>query len=539
MKTLWDKLVEGLGYDIQPSPQQQAIWKVMELSAGKVQTIQFTAFNKSIVADFENKWGWLVQELRSIGVSLAFSTMHSLGFKAVQRAFGKVQVNSYRVQDIISELLEKDIRDLRRSKPVVIKAVEDLVGLCKMNLIYAQLDSEDVLRKAAIESQIGFKETTQEITCSLFDLLKASFYPSKLAELASYYDVDLNGNSDEVFDLVPRVLERCKDIRRDGCIDFNDMIWLPVILHLPVYKYDLLLVDECQDLSRVQQALAKMTGQRLIMVGDSKQAIYGFAGADAESMKRMEQELSATDRGCLHLPLTVTRRCGKAIVKEAQKIVPEFSAHETNPEGKVSSRKFKADNDGTGSYHRVVQDGDMILSRVNAPLVSECFRFIKAGRKANIQGRDIGAGLVKTIAKLCKPLEPEFVAIPTLIQGLSDWLYKEQAKEQAKRNPNDAKLINLQDRHDCLLCFTEGCETAQQMIRKVEQVFTDDHGNGGIRLSSIHKAKGLEAKRVFFIRTAEAPCPHPMSRSDWEKQGEQNLLYVGITRAIEELIWVS
>jgi ATP-dependent exoDNAse (exonuclease V) beta subunit len=62
------------------------------------------------------------------------------------------------------------------------------------------------------------------------------------------------------------------------------MIYLPVALDLPMPKYDLLLIDEAQDLSKCQQALAKKAGRRLVFVGDPKQALYGFCGADSKSL---------------------------------------------------------------------------------------------------------------------------------------------------------------------------------------------------------------------------------------------------------------
>jgi len=520
------KRVKGLPTALIPSPQQAKVWESMELSKGKVQTICFVAFNKSVATELQSR----------VPAGCDAMTMHSLGFKAVQKAFGRVQVNSFRVQDIISELLEKDIRELRRTKPEVIKATEELVGLCKMNLT---LDGVGT-------ATAGYDQA----------------FEMNLEQLASYYDVDTNGHATEIFDLVPRVLERCKDVAHDGCIDFNDMIWIPVVLDLNVYKYDILLIDEFQDCNRCNHALAKKAGKRLICCGDPKQAIYGFAGADAQSMARMEKELASTERGCLHLPLTVTRRCGKAIVAEARKIVPDFEAFETNPEGKISRMALngcgeKGDLNRPTNYRLTVQDGDMILCRCNAPLVSECFRFIRAGRKANIQGRDVGAGLIKTVQKVMKGyapsadyLEPEenartgrpatdSVEMMSLHRRLDDWLYAEQRKEREKRNPSEQRLVNLQDRRDCLMCFTEGANRVEDVIRKIEQVFTDDKSSAGIRLSSVHKAKGLEADRIFILTPKESPMPHPMAKLPWEKEGELNILYVAITRAKNELIYVS
>ncbi len=293
-------------------------------------------------------------------------------------------------------------------------------------------------------------------------------------------------------------------------------------------------------------------GERLILCGDEKQAIYGFAGVDSESMERMKQNLDATPQGCQVLPLTVTRRCGRAIVKEAQKIVPDFEAHESCGEGKISYSRMEEEYAGAGGgdqdrirfapYREKVEDGNMILCRVNAPLVSECFKFLKRGRRAGIQGRDIGQGLISTIRKLQNSVPISHTLgteLEALITYLGDWLHNETRREQAKRNPNEAKLIALQDRHDCILCFTEDQETVEGVIKKIEDIFTDAKNGLGIKLSSVHRAKGLEANRVFILQPEGAECPHPMAKSAWQREQEMNLLYVAITRAKEELVYVS
>lgn len=481
--------VLGLESDLIPSPQQQAVWEAMELSAGKVKTIGFCAFNKSIATELQTR---LPQGCEA-------ATLHSLGFKVVKNAFGRVvSVNQYRVSNIISEIVRMDVYDLRRDKPVFLRLVERLVGLCKMNL--------------------------------------ADPTPDALTDLIAHHDIDTDGIRDmnEVFSTVPAVLERCKDVRKDYSIDYDDMIWLPVVLGLPVVAYDMLLVDEAQDLNRCQQALAKSYGKRLILCGDDKQAIYGFAGADCDSLPRMGRELGETDRGCQVLPLTVTRRCGKAIVRKAQEIVPDFEAFESNPEGIVSQGCYPSKSlTPEKSFMSRTADGDMVLCRCNAPLVSTCFKFLRMGRKAQIQGRDIGQGLISTIKKA------KANSITDLQSKLDKWLYAEKSKENAKRNPSEEKLIALEDRYDCLCMFMENAATVDEVIRKIESIFTDNKTNPGVKLSSIHKAKGLEADRVFLLQLKKARVPHPMAKTAWAQEQEMNLLYVAITRAIHELVIVT
>lgn len=499
------KDMRGCPTSITPSEQQEAVWKQLRLSEG-ARFVGMTAFNRSIATELQNRVPHGVDAM----------TMHSLGFKAVRKAFPSVNVEQYRTHNILEELLDTDIRTLRKTRNPFLMAVDELVRLVKVNLV--PLDDT------------GDYDDGQGVR-------------AVLDELASYYDVGLNdddGNDmrDEVYALVPRVVEHCRDVTADNSIDYNDMIWLPVALGLPVFRYNLLIVDEAQDLNRCQQALARMAGDRLIFIGDPAQAIYGFAGADCDSIPRTVRELGATRRGCEVLPLTVTRRCGRAIVEEAKRIVPDFAAHEDNPPGLVRRAKYTRDRDGREipfgqSYLSEVKAGDMCLCRVNAPLVSQCMRLLRRGVKAYVQGRDIGASIIRTIEKF------EAESVTDLVAKTSDWLAAETKKENAKRNPSEDRLISLQDRADCILAFTEGADSVSGVMDRVTWIFSDTDDRTAVRYSSIHKAKGLEARRVFFLRPKGAGCPHPMASSDWQRAQEQNLLYVAITRAIEELVHVS
>lgn len=485
------RVMRGQKSKFKPSSQQKDIWESMVLSKD-AKTICFAAFNKSIATELQER----------VPEGCNAMTMHSMGFKAIRKQFDNIEMNNFRVDDIILNILGFDGHyDCNKRFPGLLKATKNIVSLCKMNLI----------------------DGTNE---------------SDLWELCHRHDIDLNGESRKVFDLIPQVLDQCKQVDQDHKIDFNDMIWLPVILKLPVFKYQLLLVDECQDLNRCQQSLAMMAGQRLILVGDTKQAIYGFAGADSESMSRMLSHLKQNG-GCQILPLTVTRRCGKAIVKEAQRYVPDFEAHKLNSEGAITQSKFKEEKgsaNDTELYRQQVSQGDMILCRVNAPLVSECFKFLSEGRKSQIQGRDIGQSLINTIDKL------KATNIGDLISKLSIWLSNEETKENKKRNPNENYLINLRDRHDCIICFAnnfEPTEITEQVKEKINDVFTDNKQIESILLSSIHKAKGLEAQHVFLLQPEGASIPHPMAKSEWQIAQEYNILYVAITRAIDTLTYVS
>ena len=57
-----------------------------------------------------------------------------------------------------------------------------------------------------------------------------------------------------------------------------------------------------------------------------------------------------------------------------------------------------------------------------------------------------------------------------------------------------------------------------------------------VLLSSIHRAKGLEAERVFLL--FPDTLPHPKATQEWAKAQEFNLKYVALTRAKKDLFFV-
>lgn len=537
-------------FQVVPSAQQQAVWDALALSAGKVTTITYCAFNKSIVTEFGEEWGWLVEMLKGVGVTLNFATVNSLGNKSVYRAFGKVDVKSGHVENLIADVLGRDVWELRGDKNMqtVLSATNELVGLCKLTL--AGWTEEDGFDPANVD----------------YDTLD---------QLAAHYDVELDGSRERVFTLVPQILERCLDVRRNRVVDFNDQNWIPIVLNLPIDKAGLGLADESQDFPRAKQEFIRRSCNRVICVGDENQAIYGFAGADTDSMNRMARLLNVDES----LTLTSTRRCGKAIVRKAQEVVPEFEAHESNGEGLVREARYTdLDKDRqpilengvrVRTYHDEVGDGDMVLCRVNAPLVGQALKFLKAGRKVVLRGRDFGGQLASFVRKI-NAKDPT-----DLMTQVETWVVVECKKENAKRNPSEARLMAISDKLECIQAFCDGAKTVDEVLQKIDLVFAGKvcprckkHFNEttdtcpeyhcktipnpvtgwkegpkllrpeGILFSSIHRAKGLESDRVFFLMPKGGECPHPMAKSAWQRQQEKHLWYIACTRAREELVLV-
>jgi hypothetical protein len=273
---------------------------------------------------------------------------------------------------------------------------------------------------------------------------------------------------------------------------------------------DRVFVDETQDLNRCQVELALRAcapGGRICAVGDDRQAIYAWRGADPEAVPRMIDRLDAKV-----LPLSVTYRCARQIVKVANEIVPDLEAAPGAAEGLVA-------NATEDRLKREARPGDFILSRTNAPLVGLCLSFLAEGRPATVAGRDVGAGLTNLIRK------SRARSVPELCAWVDDW-----AKQEAKRLEQKGKdRSGPKDKADCVRKLAEGARSVDEVLNTIQTLFSDKDDGSRIVLSTTHRAKGLERDRAWVLRDT-------YRRNSTE---EENLWYVAVTRAKRELLLVQ
>jgi DNA helicase-2/ATP-dependent DNA helicase PcrA len=112
-----------------------------------------------------------------------------------------------------------------------------------------------------------------------------------------------------------------------------------------------------------------------------------------------------------------------------------------------------------------------------------------------------------------------------------------------------SKYPNYESRIDDLrqlMAFADQYSSLEDLLSELalltsmdrEQETPQAGGNGSLKLSSVHQAKGLEWSAVFVIWLAEGKFPSVRSLSDANGQGEEEerrLFYVAVTRAQDEL----
>jgi len=519
MQSASDDYRARLGLTWDPSGYQRAIWHWVEhgrgsavveavAGSGKSTTIKhaarlltgdglFLAFNKSIAEE-------LARELPD---NMVASTIHSHGFGAVRRA-GRTRVDSRKYRTWVREVRDdaKRGRFFGRTLPQAAASLLDhkprswpdqeivrLLDLARLDLMDPELPEGD--------------------------------FAGEIEDLAMRHGIDWAPQYDGVVPLVvQRLMRRGRDSR--STIDFTDMVWLPVVLGLRPQRYGWIFVDECQDLSRAALALITTStkrGGRILFVGDRRQAIYAFAGADAGAF-------AATVDYCRGqtMPLSVCYRCPTSALDLAREHCRQIEARPGAPAGEVRDLEAEEICDD-------VREGDMVLCRVNAPLVRLCFRLIGAGVAAQVRGRSIGEGLAK-IAREAEGLAPAWERFG---QGLDAWASRQHDVLARKIDDEDRLADALDQLADRILCLRviwarSEAKSLRDLEDAISEIFSDDRAS--VQLSSVHRAKGLEAPRVYLL--CPELMPSPRARTPEQRTQENNLIYVALTRCQESLVFV-
>lgn len=440
-----------------------------------------------IVLSFNKHIAMEIGELLPPGVRS--STVHSVGYNACKRHLNNPTVDTGKLNLIIDEVLpnNRDEFDL---------AENPHADILQRNEDRRTIKSLITLIKGTLD------EVTQE----------------NIANLIAKFSIEANQPASYYMHYINEIIDLC--MRHTKTIDYDDMIWLPVMLGLPIPKYDFIFGDEGQDFNPCQmQFLSRMIGNnsKVIIVGDRNQSIYGFRGADCEAMAKFQRLLDATP-----MPLYISYRCPRLVVNLAQELVPELKAAPNAIDGELLQMKAE------DCYDKAKDDNDMFICRTNAPLLPAVFALIKRGKKAVMKGRDFGKNLISLI---------EMVGGHTLnamLEKLEDWSKKELSKLHSM-DANDATIQVHLDKIECIEFLAMQYENLLELKSGIRSIFDDD--KKGITCATAHRSKGLEANNVYILRPDL--MPFPFVKQEWEVLQEKNIQFVAWTRAKKKLVFVE
>lgn len=239
-----------------------------------------------------------------------------------------------------------------------------------------QYKATDIVRE---EKRLQFlKELVEKEELELED--EKEFLISVLGEISSvkgemldldhYYSKNC---SEEIF---KRLYSGYDDkMRRAGLIDFDDMLVMcyelfkerPDILAAWQGKYKYVLIDEFQDINRLQYEIIRMLAKpedNLFIVGDDDQSIYRFRGAKPEIMLGFEKDYPAAKR----VLLDINYRSTQEIVTPALQLIEHNKTR--------FKKHIRADGArGKEIITKVWQD----VQEENAAIVEEIKAYLKLG----------------------------------------------------------------------------------------------------------------------------------------------------------------
>jgi DNA helicase-2/ATP-dependent DNA helicase PcrA len=340
-----------------------------------------------------------------------------------------------------------------------------------------------------------------------------------LIRLAQRFGIAPRASGYWIFDGVASILDEGKRLARaELAYDFTDMIWLPMVWQLRMPEIDFITVDEAQDLNALQREFVlqmRAPGGRILWCGDPKQSIMGFAGADVESFNEIQRRTNAKQ-----LPLSISYRCPASHVRKAQALVPTIEARPGAPEGVlevISEEQLIA----------MAERGDMIICRRTAPLLGMALKFIASGKPARVRGQEgfdkSLSGLIQLIVKKTR------CTFATFETGVNQFISGERRRLEGRENAQ-RQLETTNDKCQSLLAIyrNSAARTLDELAKEISTIFED--ASAAILLSTVHRAKGLEADRVFVLQYDSMPLEWE-GQQKWEREQEEHIEYVALTRA--------
>lgn len=474
------------------SPYQEGIFAFIERGSGNaiVEGVAGCGKSTTIEEGFRRASGHrivlsfnraIAEEQKKRGVNA--STFHSITYTAVTKDRRSYTVTQNKLHKLVNE-------NLTGSRAEMYGAfITKLVGLGR---------------------QVG-------IGCLVDDTSEAWF------ELVEHHELEIDKKGATIEMGVELASELLGWSNKSKLFDYDDMLYCAVREGLTLPRYDFIFVDEAQDTNAIQRAILRKIihpTSRIVAVGDPAQAIYGFRGADSESLNMIAHEFN-----CIRLPLTVSYRCPVSVVEHARQWVSHIEPAPLAPAGEVRSLGNKWENDIFGPR-------DLVVCRTTKPIVHLAYTLLRSGKPARIMGREIGQGLNSLIKRM------EVQTLEELESNLEQYCTRESEKAIAKGQESKAEAIK--DKVETILTLIHDLPETDRNLTRLQQTIESlfsSKSEAAVVLSTIHRAKGLEADTVYWLNSDE--CPAKWARRDWQKEQEVNLCYVATTRAKSTLVLIQ
>lgn len=408
-------------------------------------------------------------------------------------------------------------------------------------------------------------------------------------------------------------------------IDFDDMLVLcyelfrsrPDVLAQWQKKFRYVLIDEFQDINRIQYDVIRMLAQpenNLFVVGDDDQAIYGFRGADSELMLGFGKDFPDAKQILLGMNYRSTANIVQNSLKLIENNVERYSKKlEANREGgsclhiqevkdPVEEAEYVLEEIQKCKENGIKEEEIAILFRVHTDaravveaMVERKIPFQMKERLPNLYdhfiAKDICAyfrlalgniernDLLQVMNRPKRYIGRDSVASgkPSFEEMRKFYCDKEWMLDRIDQFEWDVKMlrktapyaginyirkrigyddflkdyaftrkIDRANLNEVLAELEEAARpfaTIEEWFRHIEEYtrllrlksMKRQEDREGVRLMTLHSAKGLEFDTVFLVEANEGKMPYKKAKTDAETEEERRLFYVGMTRAKEVL----
>jgi len=466
------------------------------------------------------------------------------------------------------------------------------IGIPSKFVIYDSNDQENLIKNILHELGLTTKEFKPSSVLYYIESSKNSFQTPKdmIAQSHGFWQ-----------DYASKIYSRYQQkLFEFHALDFNDLLFKTVELFLEhpevlakyqdIYKF--IMVDEYQDTNQIQYLLTKLLAQKynqITVVGDASQAIYGWRGADYRNLVSFTTDFKNTKV----INLEENYRSTQIILDAANSIISKNNTHPilklfTQKKSEDKIKVFEAESevaeaDFVASKIKFINDNLKIplrniavLYRMNAQsrVLEEAFlrqsipyvllggiRFYERAEIKDILSmlrfasnsadhiseerieKALGKRKKTTLIDHIKNIDLENLTSLQILESLvvnSGYLDKFDTKdeEDQKRIENIKELKSVAAAHPQLSAFLENITLVQQEY-SLQEKNKKKENRDGVKLMTLHSAKGLEFEVVFLVGFEEGILPHSRCLiNESEIEEERRLCYVGVTRA-KDFLYIS
>ena len=451
---------------------------------------------------------------------------------------------------------------------------------------FSVMDEEgarEIARK--IIEEYGLKDSVKKFLYRISSWKSEGMLPEEEKEAAAAYQRYLEEN--RLFDFDDLLLETLKMIEGQQASPGWEK------------HFSYLLVDEFQDINPLQYRLLKAwnnMGRELFVIGDPDQSIYGFRGADARCFERLTEDQEGTEV----IRLAENYRSTPQILHAAIEVISHNPGEDrelaSNREQGVPARLIMAETgmgeaifiakeinrlaggigmleahelSGTAAKGGQIRGFDeiAILYRTNhqADLLEKCLKkegipYIVAGRGKFLEEEKVRGSICffryleneqdvlarQQSLKLLWDMDGNAVSeeifanmaarFRPLYQKKKPQKFLEQWMEEMGLEENEAvkKLAGMgvfyKTMAELMAAIQLGVES------DIKRCGNRNYTSGAVTLMTLHGAKGLEFPVTFIYGASKGLIPLESEKGTTDIEEERRLLYVGMTRAMDELI---